>query len=153
MAVVLPTWLLLCWDRFTHSILVQVFLPEVFWKRKASESDRCHSCSYWCTTSSLQKGYLEIGSSHTLAHQLILGKPFKTYLTRTEQTRGVKPIWLPARFQSCLWLRQTLQAVRPKIQEIIKTSLFTPKCSPQSPKSIKSKRKPRDFPSGPAGET
>ena len=43
MAVVLPTWLLLCWGRFTHSILVRGFLPEVFWKRKASESDRGHS--------------------------------------------------------------------------------------------------------------
>ena len=43
MAVVLPTWLLLCWDRFTRSILVRGFLPEVFRKRKASERDRCHS--------------------------------------------------------------------------------------------------------------
>ena len=99
--------------------------------------------SYWCTTSTLQKGYLEIGFSHTLAHQLILEKPFKPYITRTEKTRGVKPIWLPP---PCLSLHQTLQAVRPKIHEIIKTKPFTPKCRPQSPKSIKSKRKPRDFP-------
>ena len=42
MAVVLPTWLL-CWGRFTHSIVVQVFLPDLFQKRKASESDRGHS--------------------------------------------------------------------------------------------------------------
>ena len=128
-AVVLPTWPLLCWDRFTQSILVQVFLPECFEKGRLPEVIGVILFSYWCTTSSLQKGYLEIGFSHTLAHQLILEKPFKTYLTRTEKRRGVKPIWFPP---PCLWLRQTLQAVRPKIHEIIKTSPFTPKCSPQS---------------------
>ena len=29
--------------RYVHSILVPVFLPGVFRKRKASETDRCHS--------------------------------------------------------------------------------------------------------------
>ena len=38
------------------------------------------------------------------------------------------------------------QAVRPKIHEIIKISPFITKCNPRSPKSMKSKRKPRDFP-------
>ena len=47
--------------------------------------------SYWCTTSSLQKGYLEIGSSNTLPHQLILEKPLKTYLTRTERRQESNP--------------------------------------------------------------
>ena len=127
--VVLRTWLLLCWDRLTHSILVRGLLPEVFRTGSLLKEKGVILLSYRCTTSTLQKGYLEIGFSHTLAHQLILEKPFKPYLTWTEKTRGVKPIWLPP---SCLWLRQTLQAVRPKIHEIIKTSPFTPKCSPQS---------------------
>ena len=54
--------------------------------------------------------------------------PLKTYLTRTEKTSGVKPIWYPA---PCLRLRQTLQAVRQKIHKVIKTSPFTQSAVPK----------------------
>ena len=127
-AVVLPTWLLLCWDRLTHSILVRGFLPEVFRTGSLLKEKGVILLSYWCTTSTLQKRYLEIGFSHTLAHQLILEKPLKPYLTWTEKTRGVKLIWLPP---PCLWPRQTLQAARTKIHEIIETSSFIAKCIPE----------------------
>ena len=84
-AVVLPTWLLLCWGRLTHAILVRGFLPKVYWKRKDSESDRCHCFFLLMYNFYSSKSLLEIGSSHTLAHRMILEKPLKTYLTRTER--------------------------------------------------------------------
>ena len=148
-AVVLPTWLLLCWDDWLTPYLFGNFFPRCFEKGSLPKETGVILLSYRCTTSTLQKGYIEIGFSHTLAHQLILEKPFKPYITRTEKTRGVKPIWLPP---PCLSLHQTLQAARPKIDEIIETSPFIAKCISQSPKSMKCKRKPRDFPRGPAGE-
>ena len=148
-AVVLPTWLSLCWDRLTHAILLRGFLPEVFRKRKASERDRCHSFFLLVYNFFSSKRLLRHRVFSHLSSSADFRKAFEDLSDKNRKKTGVKPIWLPP---SCLWLRQTLQAVRPKIHEIIKTSPFTPKCSPRSPKSMKSKRKPRDFPSGPAGE-
>ena len=84
-AVVLPTWLSLCWDRLTHAILLRGFLPEVFRKRKASENDRCHSFFLLVYNFYSSKSLLRIRFCHNLAHPLILEKPLKTYLTRTER--------------------------------------------------------------------
>ena len=128
MAVVLPTWLLLCWDRFTHSILVRGFLPEVFWKRKASESDRGHSSFLLVYNFYSSKRLLRNRVCSHLSSSADFRKAFEEYLTWTEKTRGVKPIWFPP---PCLWLLQTLQAARPKIHEIIETSSFIAKCIPE----------------------
>ena len=84
-AVVLPTWLSLCWDRLTHAILFRGFLPEVFRKRKASKRDRCHSFFLLVYNFYSSKRLLRIRFCHSLAHQLILENPLKTYLTRTER--------------------------------------------------------------------
>lgn len=100
--------------------------------------------SYWWTTSSLQKGYLEFGSSHTLAHLLILEKPLKTYLTRTERSQtDLAPTIMSL----------TLSNPPGSETKNSRDPIRSPQNHPQSPKQIKPKKKPRHFPSGPAVET
>ena len=95
MAVVLPTWLLLCWDRFTHSILVQGFLPEVFRKRKASESNRYHSFFLLVYNFQSSKRLLRNRVFSHLSSSADFRKPFEDLSHKNRKTRGVKPIWFP----------------------------------------------------------